>query len=180
MKRKNKRRRLTPSFGITLALYLVGAAYQSSDKILGRIEGHLVNPAMAAAAAQVGAEIVAAFISDVERDLDRIASLQPNWDGYGAAAIAAEVINASRSFISALPSGLWPRPAVVPMSTGNLQFEWHTGGRILEIEVEDRETIHFLKWDPGHGIKEEDTFSIRDVDRAASLIRWFAEGAVHM
>jgi hypothetical protein len=51
MKRKDKRRRLTPTFGVTLALCLVGAAYQASDKIPGRIEGHLVERAMAAAAA---------------------------------------------------------------------------------------------------------------------------------
>ena len=51
MKRKNNRRTQMLGFGITLALCLVGAAYQFPDKILGRIEGHLIGPAMAAAAA---------------------------------------------------------------------------------------------------------------------------------
>jgi hypothetical protein len=51
MKRKDNCRTLTLSFGITLALYLLGAAYQFPGKIVGKIEGHLVSPAMAAAAA---------------------------------------------------------------------------------------------------------------------------------
>lgn len=120
------------------------------------------------------------FATDIGRDLDRIGDLQSNWDGYGAPVIAPEIISAARAFIASLPPGLAPRPAVVPMSTGNLQFEWHAGARILEIEVEDPETVHFLKWYPEEGVKDEDTFSIRDIDRAASLIRWFTGSALHV
>lgn len=111
------------------------------------------------------------FVAGIGRELDRLAGLQPNWDGYGAPPIAPEIISAARELAAALPPSIAPQPTVVPMSTGNLQFEWHRGGRILEIEIEDPQTIHFLKWQPDDGIKEEDTFNIRDTDRAASLIR---------
>src|SRR5918997_7040087 len=61
MKRKKSRHRQFIGFGITLSMCLVWAAYQVPDKILGRIEGHLVSRAIAAAAAGDDAAARAAF-----------------------------------------------------------------------------------------------------------------------
>ncbi|HKX49858.1 MAG TPA: hypothetical protein VJQ48_05430, partial [Candidatus Binatia bacterium] len=65
MKRKKNHRTQMLGFGITLALCLVGAVYQFPDKILARIEGHLISPVssptMAAAAAADDAAARAAF-----------------------------------------------------------------------------------------------------------------------
>lgn len=62
------------------------------------------------------------------------------------------------------------------MSTGNLQFEWHHGRKVLELEFETADTIHFLQWDPEQHIEEEDTFRASDIDRAVDLIQWFMSG----
>jgi predicted DNA-binding antitoxin AbrB/MazE fold protein len=111
--------------------------------------------------------------STVDADLDRLASLAPDWDGYGAPPIDLAILDAARRFISRVPWQHAGRPLVVPLSSGALQFEWHQGEKILELEVEDPATIHFLKWHPASGVKDEDVFPIDDLAKASNLIRWF-------
>lgn len=117
-----------------------------------------------------------AFAIAIEAKLNELASLQPNWDGYGASVIDPAIIAAARKFVASLPENLAFRPHVVPMSTGNLQLEWHRGSRTLELEFESRQLIHFLQWHPEAGVEEEDTIRADDVDRAVELIRWFMSG----
>jgi hypothetical protein len=62
------------------------------------------------------------------------------------------------------------------MSTGNLQFEWHQGKKVLELEFESADTIRFLQWHPEQNVEEEDTFPASDTDRAVDLIQWFMSG----
>jgi len=116
------------------------------------------------------------FVSAVGAELDDLARLGPNWDGYRAPAIDPGILAAARGFIKALPENLVSRPRVVPMSTGNLQLEWHHGPKILEIEFETPQTIHFLQWHPEAGIEEEATFHVTDIERAVDLIQWFMSG----
>jgi predicted DNA-binding antitoxin AbrB/MazE fold protein len=108
-------------------------------------------------------------------EIDRLAALGPNWDGYGAGALDRAILDAARRFVAGLATDLAAQPLVVPMSNGALQFEWHKGQRILELEIEDPETIHYLKWDPAEGIQEEDVFALKDVEKANRLIHWFTE-----
>jgi hypothetical protein len=108
--------------------------------------------------------------------LDALAKLQPNWDGYDAPAIDPAIIAAARGFVRALPDNVAFRPRVVPMSTGNLQLEWHEKTKILELEFEDSSMIHYLQWHPECGIEEEDTFPVTNVSRALDLIHWFMSG----
>lgn len=116
------------------------------------------------------------FVNAVEGELDRLSRLPQNWDGYGAPVIDPSIIAAARTFIKALPENLAYRPQVVPMSTGNLQFEWHHGAKILEIEFEKPQTIHFLQWHPKAGIEEEGVLPSTDIERAVDLIQWFMSG----
>jgi hypothetical protein len=120
------------------------------------------------------------FQAAVNRQLDHLTTLQPNWDAEGAPQINRELIEAARSFISRLPQNIVSRPAVVPSAAGSLQFEWNEGSRSLELEVETPSTIHYLKWDPEEGIEEEAVFDIHDLDRAVSLIRWFMRGVANV
>jgi len=120
------------------------------------------------------------FTSRVNQELNRVASLLPNWDREGAPRIDPAIIEAARAFISQLPEDLAKVPAVVPMATGNLQFEWNDGPRSLELEIETPETIRYLRWYPPEGIEEEDSFHIDDLARAEALIRWFMRGSVHV
>ena len=116
----------------------------------------------------------------VNRELDRLGKLEPNWDAEGALPIDPAVIDAARTLISRLPDNLASTPAVVPMRKGNLQFEWNDGRRSLELEIEDSKTIHYLKWDSGEGIEEEDLIPIDNIDGAVSLIRWFMGSVTHV
>lgn len=118
-----------------------------------------------------------AMAGDIERavgaKIDRLAALEPNWDGYGAPPLNRGVLHAARQFIGRLASHTAVPPLVVPMSSGALQLEWHQGQKILELEIEDPATIHYLKWDPETGVQEEDVFPIGDTAKAASLVHWF-------
>jgi hypothetical protein len=120
------------------------------------------------------------FEAVVHRELDRLAALEPNWDAEGAPPINPQIIQAARDFISRLPENIASIPAVVPSGAGTLQFEWNEGPRTLELEIETPSMIHYLKWDSRAGIEEEDLFQITDIDRAASLIRWFMGGVAHV
>src|SRR5688500_12430334 len=112
-----------------------------------------------------------AFAIAVCAELVRLSCLPNNWDSYGAPPIDPRIVAAARALIEALPENLAYRPRVVPMSPGNLQFEWHHQGKILELEFETPETIHFLQWHKAVGVEEESTFPAADIDRAVDLIQ---------
>ena len=116
------------------------------------------------------------FADAVCDSLEELATLKPGWDGYGAPAIRRDIIDAVKAFVRALPESLAYRPRVVPMSTGNLQLEWHHGSKILELEFESPKLIHFLQWHPEAGLEEEDTISGSDTESAVELIQWFMSG----
>jgi hypothetical protein len=119
---------------------------------------------------------VADFVSLINDELDRLAALPRNWDREGASRIDPAIIQAARTFIGRLPENIASIPAVVPMSKGNLQFEWSEGQRSLELELETPTAIRYLKWHPEDGIEEEESFNIEDTDQAAALLRWVMEG----
>jgi hypothetical protein len=106
--------------------------------------------------------------------LEQLKTLPPNWSGYPAIPIDRGVIQAAMEFIRALPSDIVTTPRVVPMTRGRLQFEWHRGNRSLELEFENSDRIHYLKWDSDAGIEEEDVIPVRDTAKIQALLRWFA------
>jgi hypothetical protein len=113
----------------------------------------------------------------VDARLDQLAALGPNWDGSGAPAIDRPTLTAARTWVRRLPEwALSPPPAAVPLSSEALQFEWHSGGRVLEIEFESPAAIHFLKWDPAAGVQDEATYPATDFARSEKLIAWAVGG----
>ena len=112
----------------------------------------------------------------VNRELDRIAALEKDWDSQGAHAIDSRIIASARDVVSSLPLSSGAIPAVVPMRKGNLQFEWHDGPRTLEIEIESPSTIRYLKVNPEANTEEEGSCPIRDMDTITELIQWFTKG----
>lgn len=117
------------------------------------------------------------FVAGVQKDIEALGDLTPNWDGYGAPVIDPRFIDAAKRFIVSLPTNLAFRPLVVPSSNGSLQLEWHEGPKSLELEFESPGTIRFLQWHPEEGIEEEDTIALEDTERAVDLINWFMRGA---
>ena len=115
-----------------------------------------------------------AFKKEVVAQIKALRKLPAGWDGYHAPKISPAIVQAAITFVNALPDQIAPRPRIVPLISGALQFEWDAGPRSLEFEFEDEETIHYLKWDPPTKTEEEDSFDVSDVGRAESLIRWFS------
>jgi hypothetical protein len=118
------------------------------------------------------------YTEGARRQLRDLARLQPGWDGYGAPVIEPAIIEAACRFVGELPDHASAVPRIVPMSGGNLQFEWHRGAKVLELEFETAERIRFLQWDPESELEEEDEFPVTDIDSAAELIHWFESGAL--
>lgn len=124
-----------------------------------------------------GLRAIAAGLVALDAGLDQVSALAPNWDGHGASAIEPESVRAVRAWGQAMPGWAFaPAPAVVPLSSGVVQLEWHVGSRILELEFESPEVVHFLRWDPVHGVQDEDAFPARDRTRSAELIAWVRGG----
>jgi hypothetical protein len=119
------------------------------------------------------------FVPGVKRvlrsKLDELGALPINWDGFGAPRIDPAIIDAAREFVDRMSEHFASGLTIVPMSSGNLQLEWHDGPKVLELEFETPKAIHYLKWDPPHGIEEEDSFSAADFDKALQLIHWFTK-----
>jgi len=115
----------------------------------------------------------------IRRQLQQLTLLADNWDGDGALAVDLEIIEAARILLGSLPRKLRDDPEllplVTPMRTGNLQFEWHRGPKILELEIETPSQIHFLRWSTVDRIENEGTCSIDDTLTIALLTRWFLE-----
>ena len=105
--------------------------------------------------------------------IEQMAGLPHDWNGYGAFPIDPEVIEAASQFIDRLSLDAIATPQVVPMTRGRLQFEWHRGNRSLELEFESPTLAHFLKYDSDRGIEEEDVFPVGDTMRLTELLHWF-------
>lgn len=121
--------------------------------------------------------------------VQNLAGFGDNWDGYGAKPIAPAMTAAVRQFLERLADErgellLKPGteteclvPYCLPMSSGAVQLEWHYEGRILEIEFERPDLIHYLKWWPGHEVGDDEaTFPADDLEQSAALIEWVLYG----
>lgn len=128
-------------------------------------------------ATTVGLRDIAAAIASLDARLDQLAALPAGWDGHGAPPVDPAILAAVREWGQAMPGWAFaPAPAVVPLSSGAVQLEWHVGPRVLELEFETPDTIHFLRWDPAGGVQDEDTIPAGDRSGAEGLIRWVRTG----
>src|SRR5215207_2678940 len=62
--------------------------------------------------------------------------LAQGWDYEHAPPINRDVLRAVREFVTSLPQHIATRPMIVPLSSGNIQLEWHHGKTALELEFE--------------------------------------------
>lgn len=77
----------------------------------------------------------AQWIDLVRERLEWIASLAPNWDGYGAARVGKETIERAFRFLQVVMPVTAPAPDIGPTKDGYLVFEWHRLGADLEIRM---------------------------------------------
>jgi hypothetical protein len=109
-------------------------------------------------------------------DLAALADLRPGWDGYGAVPVDPRNIEAAAGLLADLAGRMPAPPAVVPMTRGRLQLEWHRGRRSLELEFADPDHVHYLMWPGGPGAAGEDIIPVADRDAVARLLGWLAAG----
>jgi hypothetical protein len=76
------------------------------------------------------------WFSDVAEILSSFEWLPDDWDSYGAKRIDPGCIKGAVRFLSEIVYDNTPPPSVVPTNSGGVQFEWHTKGIDLEIEIQ--------------------------------------------
>lgn len=67
----------------------------------------------------------------MNKELDKISKLKPNWDGYGAFVPLAKTIERVHRLLSILKV----KPDIIPLPNGTVMLEWHFNGLDVEIEV---------------------------------------------
>ncbi len=77
--------------------------------------------------------------------------LEQGWDSYGAKPIRADAQKRAIWLLATLLKQSVPNPAVVPMPTGGVALEWHSGSIDLEVEVEDETKVTFIWTDEVSG-----------------------------
>jgi hypothetical protein len=76
------------------------------------------------------------MVDAVMDQINGLLALPPNWDSYGAPRIDPHIGVAAAGLLSRTMKDDTPLPAIVPLSTGGLQIEWHEAGIDLEVEIE--------------------------------------------
>lgn len=97
-----------------------------------------------------------AWIATVAQHLGDVLALPPNWDSYGSRTPQVPAALEALNFLLRVMGPNTPLPAVVPLSDGGIQLEWHRRG--LDVEaifgpVPDR-GLHV--WNRGEGRAEWD------------------------
>jgi hypothetical protein len=91
------------------------------------------------------------WLPAVLREIEHIADLGDNWDGYGAGPIRKDVLwYALRLLQSVMEDG--PAPQLTPMSHEGVLLEWVRDSVHLEIEIEDAGEAYVSYEDEDRGI----------------------------
>jgi hypothetical protein len=76
-----------------------------------------------------------AWQSAVEERFAKLTRYEAGWDGYNASVPRASVIIFARDILMSVMKASTPAPAIVPLSSGGLQLEWHVGGLDVELTI---------------------------------------------
>lgn len=75
------------------------------------------------------------WLGPAEAGLQKFRLLRPGWDSYNAPAVDSIQIGAARELLQVLASENVPAPSLTLTSGGQIQVEWHTTSKDLEIRV---------------------------------------------
>ena len=110
-----------------------------------------------------------------KRDIQRLATLEEDWDGFGSDKPRNEAISHAIAALPALiamaeKTGGWSLPHVVANEVGEVVLEWWKGGKKLTLFVQD-ERIDFLRtW--GERIDSDMEDGILEPGEFAALWTW--------
>lgn len=97
--------------------------------------------------------------------------LKPNWDGYGALPLDADVFEMMTGFLLlTLPAG-FPDPDLIPGGDGSLAAEWHLADAEFTLNLSPREHAWYAWRGSRGGAEERDWF---EADAKRALKEWVA------
>ncbi|ULA59828.1 MAG: hypothetical protein LZF60_160158 [Nitrospira sp.] len=100
-------------------------------------------------------------------------SLEPNWDSYGGLSPSIETVWAAIELIDSIPQFDPPRPRIVPLATGGIQFEWRLDQKELDIEVAEDGSYRSLKFDPSSSANDtEKELPLTSLSEVKGLLSW--------
>jgi hypothetical protein len=83
------------------------------------------------------------WFAEVIQTLARFLLFEPNWDSYGGEQIDLRAVISAIGLIGKIMEHDTPPPAVIPTSSGSIQYEWHQNDIDLEIEIL---SPHSISW----------------------------------
>lgn len=78
---------------------------------------------------------VPAWLGIAQRDINHLLKLGNDWDSYDARRLNAESAAAAIRFLGLVMQENTVLPFIVPMSSGDIQLEWHGSGIDIEVEI---------------------------------------------
>jgi hypothetical protein len=76
-----------------------------------------------------------AWEREIVATLCRYLELSPNWDSYGGKPLRHDAGMFALQVLNGIMNESIPVPAIVPVSSGGVQFEWHQNGLDIEFYV---------------------------------------------
>jgi hypothetical protein len=104
-------------------------------------------------------------MSSIDAQLQAMGQLQENWDGYGAAAPQAHIIDLARAFVGLMEEVLSKRGGandplkVCPTRIGGILIEWDDSALEHEVEINPDQSFSFLHLNKATGNVECHKFS---------------------
>src|SRR4051812_43775310 len=83
--------------------------------------------------------VAAHWFRDAVAEVEDLTTLAGDWNTYGAEPVDATAATQAVRFLVDNAYAELARPAIVPLSEGGIQIEWHRGGIDLEISFSDVE-----------------------------------------
>lgn len=102
-----------------------------------------------------------------------LAVLQDGWDGHNSPAVTAAAKERALSAIDFLTKFKMPKPHIVPLSGGGLQFEWSNSVNELEIEIAADGSLGYLAMDSAKEIQAGELADQYGLVEIAPILTWF-------
>jgi hypothetical protein len=104
-------------------------------------------------------------MKNVLAELQRLTTLENDWDGYGAPAVASSTVVHVMAFLYEVASPGVPAPVIVVTGRSMIQIEWHRDRMELDVEIDRDGAFEATyegpdgraEWsgDPAHGVPPE-------------------------
>jgi hypothetical protein len=111
------------------------------------------------------------WVPDLAETFSSLLSLAANWNGYGAPAISTDVARAALGLAFQINVSPDLAPTIIPTQDGGIQFEWHTGGVDLEVELLPNGAVDLWYEDAVAGAeRDERLFALHDAARELNAL----------